>query len=287
MSETITLACVTQNRIKNIQRNIPKMIDYVDRIVIVDGFSVDGTKEWLENYSDKITVVQREWDDSFANQYNRYLDEINDGWVLILDDDEIASIKLLKSLRKLIEESDGGKRYDMVECQAYPLEVDRNGIILSDNGPVNYYRHIFYKYNPGMKYTINLHQNLVGHKIGRPIRTNASYYHIKSEIDEYRNACRNWWIAGVWIDGTNSGYQPPEWHELRAVVVAAYPSVKVFNNFNDILIKGNLDQSVKDYLLKIKDIPDEKPNRLFNEFRAIYKYYFEMLHPEEQIRTEG
>ena len=43
-----------------------------------------------------------------------------------------------------------------------------------------------------------------------------------------------------------------------------------------------MDQSVKDYLYKIKDIPDEPPTRLLNELRAYRKYYFEKLHPEEK-----
>ena len=81
--ERITYAGITQNRLPLIKRNIPKVIDYVDNIVIVDAFSTDGTKEWLENYSPKITVSQRVWDDSFARQYSEFLKYIKDGWFLV------------------------------------------------------------------------------------------------------------------------------------------------------------------------------------------------------------
>jgi hypothetical protein len=48
------------------------------------------------------------------------------------------------------------------------------------------------------------------------------------------------------------------------------------------MVKGNMDQKVKDYLISVKDIPDEPPERLLNELRAYWKYYFEKLHPEEK-----
>jgi glycosyltransferase involved in cell wall biosynthesis len=279
----ITFACVTQNRIENLKRNVPKVIDYVDRMVFVDGFSVDGTKEWLESYSPKIFVTQRQWDDSFANQYNEYLKHIGDGWVLLCDDDELPSEPLLKILRKYIEDSEDGRKFSVVEFRCHPIEIDRAGKIINDNGPVEYYRQIFFKYEPGMHYMIDLHQCLVGYKNGRMVRRPETYYHIKSDDDNFRNACRNWWIAGVWLSGSTAGYKPQEWHDFRKVVLDAYPEVKVFSDFNSIMIRGNMKQEVKDYLYKIKDIPDEQPNRLFNELRAFWRYYFEKIHPEERL----
>lgn len=281
MSEIINFACVTQNRIKNLKRNLPKIVDYVDRIIIVDGYSVDGTKEWCEQFSPKVTVVQREWDDSFANQYNRYLREVNDGWVLICDDDEIPSKELLNNLRSIVIDSNNGDKYSVVSVRCNPMEIDGDGNIINDPGPVNYYRDILFKYNPGMKYMVDLHQSLKGYCNGKVIRCEKPYYHLKSDEDGYRNACRNWWIAGVWDDRINNGYQPPEWHEFKKIVTEAYPNVKVFGDFNAIMVKGNIKQEVKDYLEKIKDITDEQPLRLFNELRAYWKYYYEKLHPEE------
>jgi hypothetical protein len=282
MSEIINFACVTQNRIKNMQRNIPKILPYVDRAVIVDGYSVDGTKEWLESYSDKITVVQRKWDDSFANQYNRYLDEIKEGWVLICDDDELPSKRMLESLRSLVDNSDDGNRYSIVEFTCHPLCIDKEGKIVEDNGPATYWRQIFFKYNPGMRYMIDLHQAIVGYKNQRQIRRKEEYYHIKSEEDNFRNACRNWWIDGVWLPRASNGYHPPEWQEFKDVIRRHYPHVNVFNDVNEIFIKGNIHPEVKKYLEKIKDIQDEPPKRLFNELRAFYRYYYEFLHPEEK-----
>lgn len=283
MSEKITYVCVTQNRIENIKRNIPKVIDYVDRIVIVDGFSVDGTKEWLESYSPKILVTQRRWDDSFANQYNEYLKHIDEGWVLLCDDDELPSEELLKSLKQIVHDSNNGKVYSTVEFRCHAMEIDKQGNIVTDPGPCDYYRLIFYLYQPGMKYMIDLHQCLLGYKNGRSIRRQETYYHLKSNEDMYRNSCRNWWIAGVWLANATEGLKVPEWYELRDIVKSVYPDVVVFSDFNAIMVKGNMKQVVKDYIIKIKSIEDE-PNkgRVLNELRAYYKYYFEILHPEEK-----
>jgi hypothetical protein len=282
MSEIITLCCVTQNRINKVKNLVQKTIDYVDAMVFVDAFSVDGTKEWLESYSPKIKVVQRKWDDSFARQYDRFVKEIKGGWLLILDDDELASEGMLKALRDIIAQSDGGRIYDIVEFRCHPMEIDKNGVIVSDPGPVHYYRTLLHRYHPGMRYVIDLHQNLIGHRYRRFSRREELYYHIKTDEDGYRNACRNWWIDGVWLDGASSGFRPPEWQEFKSLVQSVYPEVEVFNDFNTIMVKGNMDQRIKDYLYKIKDIPDEKPNRLFNELRSFWKYYFNILHPEEK-----
>ena len=269
------------------KRNIPKVIDYVDKLVIVDGFSVDGTKEWLENYNPRIKVVQRKWDDSFANQYNEYLNHIDEGWVIICDDDEIPSEEMLKCLPQVMIDSNEGKRYSAVEFRCNPIEVDRDGKILEDHGPENYYRQLFFKYNPGIHYIIDLHQALVGLKNHNRVRRQEVYYHIKSDEDMYRNACRNFFIAGIWMPNASDGIRSSEWYDLKRVIGEAYPNVKVFNDFNTIMIKGNMDKRVKDYLYEIKDIPDEpEKNRMMNELRAYFTYYFEKLHGSERIEYE-
>ena len=282
MDEIITLCCATQNNIDKVKFLVNRCLDYVDKMVFVDGFSVDGTKEWLEERSPRITVVQREWDDSFANQYNRFIQEINVGWMLICDDDEFPGIEMLRSLRSIVEGADFGRKYDIVEFRSNDIETDSNNVIVYEKGPGNHYRQMLHRYSPGMKYIIDLHQHLIGHKYGRGIRRQEIYYHVKSDRDMYRNACRNWWIDGVWLSGASSGYRPQEWQELRDVVLSAYPEVRVFNDFNAIMVKGNMKEEVKDHLYKIKDIKDEPPQRFFNELRAYWKYYFEKLHPEEQ-----
>lgn len=299
--EKITYAGITQNRIKNIKRNIPRVIDYVDRIVIIDAFSTDGTKEWLENYSPKVTVVQRKWDDNFGNQHNEYIKQIKDGWVLVCDDDEIPSEALLKCLPRMIEESKGGYKYCIVSFACHPMEIDEDNNIVADNGPSNFHKEIFFKYNPGMYYDVVLHQCLHGHFINEKrtpkneimIERDELYYHLKPDINLWRSACRNWWIAGIWpiYVEVPSGIKPVEWYALKELVKEVYPQVRVFRDFDDLMKKGNIDKRIKDFFYDIKDLPDRKAPRNgeihgMNELRAYWKYYFERLWPNERIEYE-
>ena len=138
-----------------------------------------------------------------------------------------------------------------------------------------------------MRYAIDLHQALVGTKNMRYTRRNEVYYHLKSDEDLYRNACRNWWIAGIWLTDAEEGIKPQEWYELRKIVLEAYPDVKVFNDFNAYMVKGNIDKRIKDYFYKTKDLPDERDkNRVMNELRSYWKYYFVKLHSDERIEYE-
>lgn len=293
MKEKITYAGITQNELRSLKRNIPKIIDYVDEMVIVDGYSVDGTKEWLENFSPKIKVVQRKWDDNFSNQHNEYLKNITEGWVLVCDSDELPSEALLKCLPDVINESSGGRRYCTVEFKSHAMEIDRDGNIILDPGVSNFYKEIFFKYNPGMHYKVVLHQSMTGyflsekhhrkHQILR--RREEVYYHLKTNESLYRSACRNWWVAGIWPSHIEvlDGIKSKEWHEMKALVKEVYPEVNVYRELDEIMIKGNIDQRLKDFFYKYKDLPDEPEKyRNMNELRAYWKYYFDILHPEER-----
>jgi glycosyltransferase involved in cell wall biosynthesis len=273
VSEKLTFACVTQNRIDNLKRNLPAVLPYFDEVVIVDGGSSDGTEDYVKSLGDKITYVYRKWDDSFANQYNEYLRHISEGWVLICDDDELPSTELLKCLRTVMEESEGGRLYASVEFRCHPQDREAGW----DPGPSNHHRQIFYKYNPNLRYTVNLHQSLTG-IAGRQIRRSETYFHIKTRQQEFRNACRNYYIGGCWPSSpVQDGIKEEDWQELQAVVSTHYPEVEVFSDLDNIMIQGNIKPEFRAWILKYKD----KEGGLYNELRAYNVYYFEILHPEE------
>jgi len=155
--DSITYVTVTQDRLSNNRRNMPVVMPHVDRVVVVDGFSKDGTFEYLQSLGSKVQIFQREWDDSFANQYNEYLRHIKGGWVLILDDDELPSEEMASSLREVVEKSEGGTKFDTVEFRANDISyVDGEWENHLDNGPCEYYRQMFFKWNPNLRYDIHL-----------------------------------------------------------------------------------------------------------------------------------
>lgn len=71
-----------------------------DQILVVDGGSKDGTPDRLHALG--IPVVERQFQDHFADQRNFGLDQITTDWVFELDADEIPSTPLLAGLRFIV-----------------------------------------------------------------------------------------------------------------------------------------------------------------------------------------
>lgn len=271
--EQITYVCITQNRLENLKRNFAQVLPYVDRAVIIDGGSVDGTEEFCKA-TPKVEWHYRKWDDSFANQYNEYLKYIGSGWVLIADDDELPSEGLLASLRRIAEESDEGRNFCCVEFRSWAINPDDNP---PKDHPDDYWRKLFFRYQPGMKYVVDLHQCLVGYQNNKHVRSDLIYYHIKTARDVARNACRNYFIAGIWLPNASDGLRGPEWHAFRDIVKKAYPEVSTFAELDRLFIQGNVHDSVKNWMVEYRDYG----SNLYHELHHFFEYYFEMLHPEE------
>jgi glycosyltransferase involved in cell wall biosynthesis len=279
--DSITYVVVTQDRLENNKRNFPVILPHVDRAVVVDGFSKDGTFDYLKSLGSKVQIVQNKWEDSFAKQYNQYLKHIKGGWVLLCDDDELPSDGLLRSLRELVKQSENGSKFSTVEFRANDISYQVGKWDQRvDNGPCEYYRQIFFKWYPDMRYEIDLHQALIGLR-GPIARCTEHYYHIKSTRDEYRNACRNWWVAGIWHGGASDGVRGPEWHALRDLALKHHPEIEVFSDFNAHLVSGSIHPDVETHIRGLKDYKRGDQDDFFNELRAFYRYYFEILHPEK------
>lgn len=276
--DSITYVTVTQDRLPNNKRNLPIVLPHVDRCVIVDGFSKDGTYEYLTSLGPKVQVFQREWDDNFANQYNEYLRHIKGGWVLLMDDDEVPSEGMLNSLREIVKASDGGKKFDTVEFRANDITYNvgdwANRV---DNGPCEYYRQVFFKWNPNLHYTINLHQALQGLR-GPGARCTEHYYHIKSTLDQYRNACRNYFIGGEWPSGGGytDGIKTPEWHQMKDILARNHPEIKVFSGLNALIVSKKVCQEFLDWAQKYAHHNEGVDGESSGELRC-YQRYIEML----------
>jgi glycosyltransferase involved in cell wall biosynthesis len=272
-NEKLTYVTITQDRVENLQRNFPKVVDYVDRILVIDGGSVDGTVDFCKSFS-KVELYHREWDDSFANQYNEYLKHVREGWIALFDDDEVTSPELCQNLDKLINESNYGANYSIVEFRAHPFSEDL------DQGPCNYWRQMLFRWTPNLRYQIDLHQQIVGYQSSRCIRTDLEYYHVKTLKSEYRAACRNWWTGGVWPSGPRTdGIKGQEWHELRKLTSIYHPEVVNFNHLARHMIQQTLHPALKKWIVYNFNKLENEP--LFNELRAYKRYYYELLNPGE------
>ena len=100
MIESITPLIITLDEVPNIARTLDKLA-WARRIVVVDSGSTDGTVEVLARYP-HVTLFKRRFD-SFANQCNFGLAQIETEWALSLDADYELSDPLVEELLNLHE----------------------------------------------------------------------------------------------------------------------------------------------------------------------------------------
>lgn len=291
-NESLTFACVSKPHLDRLQILVPKVLPYIDRAVIVVGEKDQESVDYLKSLGDKVEVYYYKWHDNFAASWNAYLKQIKDGFVLILDDDEVPSDSMLESLDGYINASAHGENFCCVGFRCNPISEGQ------DLGPCDYYRQVFFRYAPGMKYISadpesGCHQHLYGLQNNRIIRSkdNEVYYHIKSLKDEYRNASRNYFIYGIWRNDQDI-QRREEWSELHFLIQEIYSEVESFPDLDRLLIAGNIHQRLKDWMVKWwnnlqegSDYLNSHPDYLYtdyNETRAIIQYMYKYLHPEQK-----
>lgn len=278
--EPITFACVTAPRPDNLRRLVPAVLPYVDRVVLIFGHKDMEIADELKNMSDKVEIYYRPWDDNFIAQFSCYLDVVNEGWILIVDDDELPSGEALDSLDTLVNDSNYGQNFCSVGFRAHDVSEG----VLAER-PADFWKQMFFRYVPTLYYAggekTGCHQCIAGFQNDRIVASKAVYYHIKSLRDEYEHAARNYFIYGVWLPGPHitDGERREEWHELQDIIKRKYPEVRSFPDFDKILINGNVDEELKYWMVKWYDEYIDHPE--YNEMRALCTYYFKYLHPEE------
>jgi glycosyltransferase involved in cell wall biosynthesis len=102
MISQITPLILTYNEAANIHRTL-EMLDWATEIFVVDSFSTDETIEIISAFP-QVRVVRRQFD-SFAEQCNFGLEQIQTEWVLSLDADYVLSEELVREFHQLKFES--------------------------------------------------------------------------------------------------------------------------------------------------------------------------------------
>ena len=240
--------------------------DYVKEIHVQgDNF----TPEDIETLKDYMAEVHIEpWKDEFSDYKNKAISYARTKWVLILDHDEIPTPELAQHIPELIEQSEKGNRYNMVEFKSNNQTIDLTGKVITENignGKALLHFNIKDPYygNPHIWLKPNYYP-WVARKV------EYAYRHVKQEGVDILRAIRNVFLGG---GGDNFKNKNPMWPELRQITDRL--GITTYMAFWDYLKAGNIDFELKTWIAKAYMFPWHD-----NELKAFQDYYYK-AHPEE------
>lgn len=95
----LSLVCVVKNEEKKIEKFL-RHYDWVDEIVVVDNGSDDKTVEIVKRFKTKVYINQ-EYNLGKLKQFA--LEQTKADWILLLDTDEILSQRLIKEIKRVVQ----------------------------------------------------------------------------------------------------------------------------------------------------------------------------------------
>jgi len=269
-----------RDRLYEVSKCLDLVSPYVDGMVVIDGGSVDDSIFYLRNRED-VNMFLHPWKDHFSDQRNNYIKrawEVNGNkpfYCLVSDPDEFYSIEALSNLHNItavMEEK--GANCCAFRCDSQSLKGEK----VVHHSKDQYWKNLlFLVTDPNEdRYINNPHETLLLKGGRREIRTDLVYYHRKQENIIWQRGCRNMYIGG---GGPNLGEKNKLWLELRNTVKEVFGRDLSWNEFEKELTKGNIDQRLKEWMFKVRK---EDGWDGASEHREAYKYYFRILHPEEE-----
>ena len=96
----ISVALITYNEERIIEKTLSAIHNWVDQIVVVDSFSTDNTVNILEMFN--VNLMQEKWQ-GYAKQKNLAISKCLGEWILVLDADEIVSNELKSEIVQIIK----------------------------------------------------------------------------------------------------------------------------------------------------------------------------------------
>jgi len=188
---------------------LKKVKDPCDEVnILVDSLHVTASvHRVLEHFRDDIIVNERDFCGDFTKHRNFHLEKCSGDYIFVVDPDEMPQEKLVKGLKKMIDESGadlisiprinihpGALEHWLRECKFKTNEV----------GWINWpdYQCRIFKNAPGcIYYSRELHENVVGAEKSVVLQADPSValWHIKS-VDKQDNR----WEDGRYVSPSNT-----------------------------------------------------------------------------------
>lgn len=272
----VTYCLLTLNRLAELQKAVRHTALYVDRTIVIDGCSTDGSVEWLASDECRKLGVEYKCIPQHLYQYgnhnpdkrNPYIEMAGDkGWLLVMDTDEYLEPEALSKLRQISSYAEE-LGYDGIKFRPHDLWTMEDGT-LHDVKHEDYYSPMFWKSYPGQHYEGHTHVRIVRPGAKDNWRNTSWYYqHIKDEKRIWRNSTQNYWTT---VGEAQNNNDDPTWlgfHEL----MKKYGWLD-WHEFDKIMTHGMVSQEIVDWFIAHKDAANP-------EERAWFVWYLIILHPE-------
>lgn len=235
-----------------------------------------------------IKFYQKPWEDDIPTYLNHVIDAAKlygADWILFSDPDEQFDELFLAAIKQMVlmnPQYNGFKLYCHLNIDNYnrlddgTLERESPGGLGVDS---NYWKMLLYKIEPTTKFVPigssdkAIHPTLLGHWNVIKLPKKYFYSHNKTVEDVWSSSVRNQFIAG---GGDNVGNSNDFHKELRSICDKL--DIKTWREFIKYCEKGNINQELKDLILKHRNDNDKYYS---SEIRDVFHWYFDILHPEE------
>ena len=172
---SLSVAIITLNEEKNLERTLESVKEFADEIVIVDSGSSDRTEEIAKKYNAKFYF--QKWL-GYGAQRNKAIELSTSEWVLNIDADEEISKNLADKIKKI---KAGINEYDVYKINFMSVCFNKK---IKYGGWSNTYRIRLFKKNAGKFNTNNVHEEFITNlKIGKI--NNYIFHHSYSDLEDY------------------------------------------------------------------------------------------------------
>lgn len=278
----ISHCLVTLNRKDELIKNCRLTSPHVDRILVVDGLSTDGSIEWLQSEEARALKIEHKISKQIRlpkgnhtpKERNIYLKMASGSdWILISDTDEYIQLEGLQNLRLLIARAEQ-ENHNCISFNAHDIWTYEDGQVYDNVS--NYWNPMLYKYHPKARYEGHTHSHIV--RPGMPdkiMESGFQYLHIKTERALWRNSTYLWWTTCKVADNSTDS---PIWNDFHNLM--NQHGFQDWHEFNKIMDAGSVPEPIKQWFINHKDADNP-------EERSWFIWYFIFLHPEQNINKIG
>jgi Domain of unknown function (DUF4214) len=274
-----------KKNIKQAIENANQVKPFVSQCIIV----TDVTEN-LPQDDPKVKFVYAEWVDDIPTYCNHVIDaakQLDMDWILFSDPDEHFNDGFLSSIPAILltnQQYNGFNIYGHLNIKDYE-KLDAGTLAREAPGGLgvntNAWKLLLYRVENITKYEKTghsekcIHHTILGDWNILKLPSKYYYTHDKTVEEIWASSVRNLFICG---GGDNEGDNNPYYVKLHEACDNI--NVKTWRQFVEYCERGNIDISIKRLIIAHRDDNDKYYS---SEIRDMFHWYFDYLHPEENI----